>query len=175
MFKLFLFVSQCVTKVTLSCCLCEAILVHSSQLILCVGVYVVYICIYLIEMSSEGLDELLSEAVREYPALYDKSRKGHHDKALLKNCWVKVAEVCGLEDDKEATRLFGNLKKRYNKARSKAKLPSGSGLKDSKKLVIRLPFVVNPVYRFTMHKNEHIKTGSNQKLSKQRFNVFIIK
>ena len=85
-------------------------------------------------MSSEGIDEMLSEAVREYPALYDKSKKGHHDRNLIKNCWIKVAEVCGLEDDKEANRLFGNLKKRYNKARSKAKLPSGSAPKYSKKL-----------------------------------------
>ena len=84
-------------------------------------------------MSSQGIDEMLSEAVREYPALYDKSKKGHHDRNLIKNCWIKVAEVCGLEDDNEANRLFGNLKKRYNQARSKAKLPSGSAPKYSKK------------------------------------------
>ena len=54
---------------------------------------------------SEGIDEMLSEAVREYPALYDKSKKGHHDRTVTKNCWK-----CHLEDDKEAVRLFGNLK-----------------------------------------------------------------
>ena len=57
------------------------------------------------------------------------STKGHHDRTVTKNCWK-----CHLEDDKEAVRLFGNLKKRCNKARSKARLPSGSALIDSKKL-----------------------------------------
>ena len=77
-------------------------------------------------MSSDGLDEMLSEAVREYPAIYDKTKRAHHDRAVVKNCWQKVAEVCGIENHKEAIRLFGNLKKRYNKSRNKLKQQSGS-------------------------------------------------
>ena len=49
------------------------------------------VVVKLYEMSSEGIDEMLSEAVREYPALYDKSKKGHHDKRLVQNCWAKYA------------------------------------------------------------------------------------
>ena len=60
-------------------------------------------------------DEEIAEAVREYPCLYDKARKGHCDRDLVKNCWLKVAEKCGFEDEEEAKRLFNNLKKRYNK------------------------------------------------------------
>lgn len=74
---------------------------------------------------TDYIDEALSDSVRKYPALYDKSNKGHHDRTLIKNCWVKVATECGLEDDKEAIRLFGNLKKRYNKTRNQANKPSG--------------------------------------------------
>ena len=36
------------------------------------------------------LDEELSEAVRKFKCLYDKSKKGHHDKNMIKNCWSQV-------------------------------------------------------------------------------------
>ena len=76
-------------------------------------------------------DEKIAEAVREYPCLYEKARKGHCDRDLVKNCWLKVAEKCGFEDEEEAKRLFNNLKKRYNKARNESTCASGSGRKDA--------------------------------------------
>ena len=36
------------------------------------------------------MDVSLADAVREFPALYDKSKKEHHDKFIVNNCWVKV-------------------------------------------------------------------------------------
>lgn len=80
-------------------------------------------------MASGNLDEELSETVRKYPCLYDKSKKGHHDKNMVKNCWREVAEKIGLEDGDVAERLFTNLKKRYNKARKTADCGTGTSRK----------------------------------------------
>ena len=71
------------------------------------------------------MEEELSETVRQYPCLYEKSKKGHHDKNMIKNCWREI----GLEDGDVAERLFTNLKKRYNKARSTANCGTGSSRK----------------------------------------------
>ena len=75
------------------------------------------------------LDEELSEAVRKFKCLYDKSKKGHHDKNMIKNCWRQVAETVGCKDADEAEHLFSNLKKRYNKARKAANCGTGSSRK----------------------------------------------
>ena len=43
-------------------------------------------------MASGNLEGELSDAVRQYPCLYHKSKKGHHDKNMIKNCWREIAE-----------------------------------------------------------------------------------
>ena len=79
---------------------------------------------------SSSADETLTEAIRKYPVIYDKGRKGHKDKNMVENAWEKVIEECELEDVACAKRLFANLKKRYNKRRKDAKKPSGTGAAD---------------------------------------------
>ena len=37
-------------------------------------------------------DELLSEKVRSYRCLYDKSSKSYKEKDVIKNAWTKIAE-----------------------------------------------------------------------------------
>ena len=77
-------------------------------------------------------DEMLSEAIRKYPVIYDKGKKGHKNKNMVDNAWKKVIEECGIEDVASAQRLFVNLKKRFNKRRRdlKKKGPSGTGSAD---------------------------------------------
>ena len=61
-------------------------------------------------------DEVLSEAVREFPCIYDKSHKGHKDKVVAANAWKKVMEkvdYCATAE--QAIAAFGNLKRRYQK------------------------------------------------------------
>ena len=60
-------------------------------------------------------DETLSEAVRDFPVIYDKSRSGHKDRLVVQNAWKQVSQRCGLEDNNTAKRLFENLKKSFNK------------------------------------------------------------
>ena len=55
-------------------------------------------------------DEMLSEAIRKYPVIYDKGKKGHKNKNMVDNAWRKVIEECGIEDVASAQRLFINLK-----------------------------------------------------------------
>ena len=75
-------------------------------------------------------DEEFMEAIREFPVLYNKCEKGYKDKNVVKNAWGKVIEKCGVEDIDEAQKRFGNIKKRFNNRRKKAKGPSGSGTAD---------------------------------------------
>ena len=75
-------------------------------------------------------DEILAEAVRKYPVIYDKGKKGHKDKTMVLNAWKCVVNECNLEDVPTAQRLFANLKKRFNKRRKNSKGVSGSGLAD---------------------------------------------
>ena len=37
-------------------------------------------------------EEILSEKVKQFPVLYDKTVKGYKEKDVLKNAWDKVAE-----------------------------------------------------------------------------------
>lgn len=76
------------------------------------------------------MDEILAEAVRKYPVIYDKGKKGHKDRTMVLNAWKAVVQEAGLEDVATAQRLFGNLKKRFNKRRRNSKGVSGSGLAD---------------------------------------------
>ena len=70
-------------------------------------------------------DEFLAEAVRKYPIIYDKKKKGHKDKMMVENAWQKVAEEVGLESSEIAKRLFDNLKKKFHRRRRQAAGPSG--------------------------------------------------
>lgn len=70
-------------------------------------------------------DEILSEAVRKYPCLYDKGKKSHKDKLTTINAWKKVGEECQISHE-EAKRSFENLKRRFAKRRKKINGPSGS-------------------------------------------------
>ena len=72
-------------------------------------------------MSSQG--ELLSESVRKYPCLYDKSKKSHKDKLSVINAWKEVGEECKITAE-EAKRSFENLKRRFAKRRKKVNGPS---------------------------------------------------
>ena len=54
-------------------------------------------------------DELLVEAVRKYPVIYDKKKKGHKDKMMIENAWKKVVEEVGSESSEITKRLFENL------------------------------------------------------------------
>ena len=37
-------------------------------------------------------EEILSEKVKQFPVLYDKTVKGYKEKDVVKNAWNKVAE-----------------------------------------------------------------------------------
>ena len=57
-------------------------------------------------------DETFTEAIRQYPVLYDKHSKGYKDtNGQKKNAWEKVVAECGLEDVATAQRLFEKIKK----------------------------------------------------------------
>ena len=44
-------------------------------------------------MDKTCTDEVLSEAVREFPVMYDKSKSGCKDR-LISNAWKEVAKKC---------------------------------------------------------------------------------
>ena len=46
-------------------------------------------------------DEKLSEAVRQYPCIYDKADKDYKEQTAVVNAWTKVAEDVGLERGKQ--------------------------------------------------------------------------
>ena len=43
-------------------------------------------------MDKTCTDEVLSEAVREFPAIYDKSKSGNKDRLIISNAWKEVAK-----------------------------------------------------------------------------------
>ena len=51
-------------------------------------------------MDKTCTDEVLSEAVREFPVIYDKSKSGHKDRLIISNAWQEVAKKCDLKDEK---------------------------------------------------------------------------
>ena len=68
-------------------------------------------------LSAEN-EEKLSEVVRRYPVIYDKSEAGHRDNNIVLNAWKEViALVDFVNDTKEAKILFQNIRKRYCKYR----------------------------------------------------------
>ena len=53
-------------------------------------------------MESENLqfDEKLSETVRKFPCLFDKTSADYKDKNTIRTAWAKVAEELHIEDGK---------------------------------------------------------------------------
>ena len=63
--------------------------------------------------------EKLSETVRNFPVLYDKSKKGYKDRDAVKNAWTEVARSLDfIENWDDAKNLFENFKKRYLRKRN---------------------------------------------------------
>ena len=50
--------------------------------------------VFFLKMASLSLqeEEILSEKVKQFPVLYDKTVKGYKEKDVVKNAWNKVAE-----------------------------------------------------------------------------------
>ena len=60
---------------------------------------------------------------------------------MIKNCWREIAQKIGLEDGDVVERLFTNLKKRFNKARSTADCGTGSSQKTAINIHYIAPFL----------------------------------
>ena len=45
-------------------------------------------------------DIKLSEYVRDFPCLYNKTMHEHHQRDAIRNCWDEVAKKAGVESDK---------------------------------------------------------------------------
>jgi hypothetical protein len=75
--------------------------------------------------------EELSNAVSQYPCLYDKSKPSYHDKNVKRNAWVAVAKEIGLEGNKDGAnaveKAFVNLRANYTKKKRALKLATRSG------------------------------------------------
>ncbi|XP_066918670.1 uncharacterized protein [Clytia hemisphaerica] len=76
-------------------------------------------------------DENLSEAVRNYKCLYDKSHPEHKNKPVKQKCWSEIEKYLGMEED-TAEKAWDNLKKRYSRIRNtyKKAVVSGKGRDD---------------------------------------------
>ena len=48
-------------------------------------------------VETKGFDEILSESVRKYPALYDKTNPSFKDRMKKNNAWENVAEELNVE------------------------------------------------------------------------------
>ena len=80
-------------------------------------------------------DEVFTEAIREFPALYNKNEKSYKDKNVVQNAWAKVIEKCSFDgNEEEVKNRFSNLKKR----RKKAKGASGSGALDVQSRIFKI-------------------------------------
>ena len=63
-------------------------------------------------------EEKLSETVRNFPVLYDKSKKGYKERDAVNNAWTEVARSLDfIENWDDAKNLFKNVKKWYLKKR----------------------------------------------------------
>ena len=45
-------------------------------------------------MDKTCTDDVLSEAVREFPVIYDKSKSGHKDRLIISNCSIFALLYC---------------------------------------------------------------------------------
>ena len=55
-------------------------------------------------------EELLSEKVRNYPVLYDKSHQGYKQKVSVENSWKEVADALEfLEDGKSKSKTYYSI------------------------------------------------------------------
>lgn len=92
-------------------------------------------------MMSIMCDERVAEAVRKYPAIYDKTNKYHKNKEATQNAWERVVEEADVESVDVAKRLFENLRKRFQRRRRSFFCRSdGSG--DSKEWVSDMAFLM---------------------------------
>jgi len=66
---------------------------------------------------SVSFPKRLSDSVRRYPCLYDKTSKDHKDKSVILNAWNIVSDELELENGQRAEHLFKNLRKRYSRKR----------------------------------------------------------
>ena len=71
-------------------------------------------------------EEELTNEVRNFLCLYDKSSNDYKDKVKTGNAWKAVDEAVGLEDG-EGQKLFENIKKKYSKKRIQLKKAKQSG------------------------------------------------
>eukprot|EP00794_Sanderia_malayensis_P006727 gene6727-7485_t len=80
-------------------------------------------------METENLqfDEKLSEAVRQFPCIYDKTKKDYKDININKNAWNNIAAQMDIENGERTKQLFENLKKRFSKRRLDLKKSERSG------------------------------------------------
>jgi len=93
-----------------------------------------------------GFDEILSESVRKYPALYDKTNPSFKDRVKKNSAWENVAEELNVEGGGTVVeKLFCNLRKRYNKEKAKIKklLKSGGATTGSEAMIgeLKLQFL----------------------------------
>ena len=64
-------------------------------------------------------EDTLSETVRNFPLLYDKSKKGYKERDAVQNTWTEVARSLDvIEKWDDAKNVFENFKKRYLKKRN---------------------------------------------------------
>ena len=64
-------------------------------------------------------EDKLSETVRNFPLLYDKSKKGYKERNAVQNTWTEVARSLDfIEKWDDAKNVFENVKKRYLKKRN---------------------------------------------------------
>ena len=80
-------------------------------------------------------DVELSEEVRKYPALFDKSSPDYHNNTIVENCWNRVQRQLGFENWKEAKEEFRKLRKRFKKQRLKTENANMSGTSTAEKVL----------------------------------------
>eukprot|EP00794_Sanderia_malayensis_P020860 gene20860-22911_t len=72
---------------------------------------------YPFKMETENLqfEEKLSEAVRQFLCIYDKTKKDYKDININKNAWNNIAAQMNIENGERTRQLFENLKKRFSR------------------------------------------------------------
>ncbi|XP_057296921.1 uncharacterized protein LOC130625792 [Hydractinia symbiolongicarpus] len=85
-------------------------------------------------MSTES-EERLAEAVRKYPALYDKQDKNFRDKNKKRLAWADVAKELNIQNVTEVEKAFRNFRSKYGKAKKKwnSLNKSGAGAKEARR------------------------------------------
>ena len=108
-------------------------------------------------------EETLSEEVRKYPVVFDKSNPGQKDLRMQENAWNAVSNSLDFVDSPtKAKAYFENLKKRYTKEQNDVRKSekSGTSLAEKEKVLnafrlIRVSFLVGSIYCHTGIEDEH--------------------